>query len=189
LRTCIASIWVKEVGFLDRDASLHQEYKAKLAQWIAEYSGALLKTCYVYLHSLQQAEDAVQDTFIKAYQGMACTDAQALVSEKAWLMRIAINVCHDYHRSRWFRYIDKTVAVEALPQTLMSVLPEDRTLLADVIRLPEKFKQVLLLYYYQELTLQETADVLQISRSAVHKRLQKAQTLLKGRLTGRDFDA
>lgn len=173
---------------MDQDAALHQEHKAMLARWIAEYSSALLKTCYVYLHSLSQAEDAVQDTFLKAYQGMGMMDSQTIASEKAWLMRIAINVCHDYHRSRWFRYIDKTLAVEDLPQNLMSISPGDRDLLVDVFRLPEKAKQVLLLYYYQELTLQETADVLQISRSAAYKRLQKAQTLLKGKLTGRDLD-
>jgi RNA polymerase sigma-70 factor, ECF subfamily len=180
---------VKGIGTLDKNAALHLEHKAKLARWIAEYSDALLKTCYVYLHNLPQAEDAVQDTFLKAYQGMTRTDAQTLTSEMAWLMRIAINVCHDYHRSRWFRYIDKTLAVEDLPQNLMSISSDDRDMLADVFRLPEKAKQVLLLYYYQELILQETADVLQISRSAAHKRLQKAQTLLKGKLTERDLDA
>ena len=174
---------------MEQDAALHRAHKAKLARWIAEYSDVLLKTCYVYLHNLPQAEDALQDTFLKAYQSMARAEAQTIASEKAWLMRIAINVCHDYHRSRWFRYIDKTLAVEDLPQNLMSVSPEERSLLADVFHLPEKAKQVLLLYYYQELTLQETADVLHISRSAVHKRLQKAQALLKGKLTGRDFDA
>jgi RNA polymerase sigma-70 factor (ECF subfamily) len=180
---------VKGVGFLDQDVALHLEHKAKLARWIAEYSDVLLKTCYVYLHNLPQAEDAMQDTFLKAYQGMNRADSHTIASEKAWLMRIAINVCHDYHRSRWFRYIDKTIAVEDLPQNLMSVSQDDRSLLADVIRLPEKAKQVLLLYYYQELTLQEMADVLQISRSAAHKRLQKAQALLKRKLTRRDFDA
>ena len=172
-----------------QDAVSHGEHKAKLAQWIAEYSGSLLKTCYVYLHNLQQAEDAVQDTFLKAYNSMIRENRQTLSSDKAWLMRIAINVCHDYYRSRWYRYIDKSTAVEDLPQNLIAVSPEDRSLLAEVIRLPEKAKQVLLLYYYQEMTLQETADVLQISRSAVHKRLHNAQAILKGKLTGRDFDA
>ena len=180
---------MKGVGFLDQDAGLHRKHKATLARWIATYSDMLLKTCYVYLHNLPQAEDAVQDTFLKAYRGMTRTTAPAEASEKAWLMRTAINVCHDYHRSRWFRYVDKTIAVEDLPQTLTAVSPEDRSLLLEIIHLPEKAKQVLLLYYYQELTLQETADVLQISRSAVHKRLQKAQLLLKGKLTGRDLNA
>lgn len=174
---------------MEQNTEAHKAHKEKLAQWIAAYSGTLLKICYVYLHNRAQAEDAMQDTFLKAYQSMRRADAQAVASEKAWLMRIAMNVCHDYYRSRWVRYVDKTTAVEDLPENLTSVLPEDRSLLADVFRLPEKSRQVLLLYYYQELTLQETADVLKISRSAAHKRLRKAQAVLKGKLTGRDFDA
>lgn len=177
------------VGFLDPNTTVHQEHNAKLRQWIDAYSDSLLKTCYVYLHSLPQAEDALQDTFLKAYQAMKRTDIPSVISEKAWLMRIAMNVCHDYHRSRWYRYVDRSVAVEDLPQNLTAVSPDDRSLLRDVFRLPEKLKQVLLLYYYQGLTLQETADALGISTSAAHKRLQKAHGILKVRFTGRDIDA
>ena len=104
-------------------------------------------------------------------------------------MRIAINICHDYHRAKWLRNIDARKAIEDLPPRYIAVTPEDHNLLVDVSDLPEKYKQVLLLYYYPEMTLQETADILGISKSTVHKRLHEAQTLLKGRLTGRDIDA
>ena len=173
---------------MNQDTAAHTGNKQLLAQWIARYSDVILRTSYVYLHDPGQAEDAMQDTFLKAYQSIDKQNPDKILSEKAWLMRIAINVCHDYHRSRWFRYIDKTKSAEDIPRTQPETLPQDRALLDEIYRLPEAAKQVLLLYYYQEMTLQETADVLNISRSAVHKRLLKAQKLLKGKLTGRDID-
>lgn len=157
----------------------------RLEQWIAQYADAILRICFIYLQDIPQAEDAMQDTFIKAWQHMDSWDGK---NDKAWLMRIAINTCHDYHRSKWFRHIDMSRSLENLPPQMMAVLPEDHALLMDVYNLPEKLKQVILLYYYQEMTLQEVADCLGISRSAIHKRLQKAQQLLRGRLEGRDFD-
>jgi len=173
---------------LNQDTAAHTESKQLLAQWIARYSDVILRTSYVYLHDIGQAEDAMQETFLKAYQCINKQTQGEILSEKAWLLRIAINVCHDYHRSRWFRYIDKTKSAEDIPRKPSDTLPQDHDLLEEIYHLPENAKQVLLLYYYQEMTLQETADVLAISRSAVHKRLLKAQKPLKGKLTGRDID-
>ena len=161
--------------------------KMRLEQWIAEYSDAILRICFVYLRDRQQAEDAMQDTFLKAWKHMAQLGRQQGVSEKAWLMRIAINTCHDYHRSRWFRHIDMRRALEDIPPAVETQV-DDHALLMDVYELPEKYKQVILLYYYQEMTLDEAAQALEISRSAVHKRLTKARALLKGRLMGRNDD-
>lgn len=157
----------------------------KLEEWIDRYADAILRVCFIYLRDTAQAEDAMQDTFIKAWRHIGQWNGQG---EKAWLMRIAVNTCHDYHRSKWFRHTDMTRALDELPMQTTAVLPEDYELLMDVYNLPEKEKQAILLYYYQELTLQETADCLGISRSAVHKRLTKAQGLLRGRLEGRNLD-
>lgn len=101
-------------------------------------------------------------------------------------MRIAINVCRDYQRKRWFRHIDMRHALEDLPQGMMTVLPEDRELMLDILRLPDDLKKPLILYYYQDMNLQETADALGISKSTVHTRLKKAEQALKLSLTGGD---
>ena len=78
--------------------------------------------------------------------------------------------------------------LEKLPFRYQAVAPEDRTLFLDILRLGDKYRQVILLYYYQEMTLEETAKVLSISRSAAHSRLKKALGLLRLSLTGRDQD-
>ena len=56
----------------------------------------------------------------------------------------------------------------------------------DILRLPEKYRQVLTLYYYQDMTLEETASALGLSRSTAHHRLRRAEAALRDQLTGGD---
>ncbi len=155
--------------------------------WVRQHGPSILRTCFVYLADKSLAEDATQDTFLKAWKHMERQERQSIENEKAWLMRIAINVCHDYHRSRWFRYADTERALEELPSRYLLTDPEDRTLLLDIMRLPEKQKQVILLYYYQGMTLEEVGSVLGISAATAHYRLKKAEAALKTVLTGGSY--
>ena len=146
--------------------------------WLTAYGPAILRMCCVYLGDRTLAEDALQETFIRAWQALRRNN-MSVQHEKAWLMHIAVNVCRDLHRSRWFRHIDAAACLDDLPE-----LPDERTmadhdLLLDVYRLPEKYKQVILLCFYHHMTQQECADVLGVSVSAVNKRLAKAQAMLK----------
>ena len=111
-------------------------------------------------------------------------DRRGIVHEKAWLLRIAINICRDYRRTAWFRHIDRKTALEELPQRFVAVEPEDHSLTMLVMELPDRYKQVILLYYYQGLTMQETADALGSSQATVHRRLKKAEAILRDSLTG-----
>ena len=56
--------------------------------------------CYAMLRDAEQAKDAVQETFVKAYRAM--DDWRGACSEKTWLTRIAVNTCRDMRRSAWF---------------------------------------------------------------------------------------
>ena len=164
------------------------EQEQRLERWMRTYGNAVLRMCFVYLADASQAEDAMQDTFLRAWHSMQQFEGRNGCSEKTWLMRIAMNVCRDYRRSRWFRHIDLSRALDELPVHLTAVLPEDRLLMLDILRLPARYKHVLLLYYYQNMTLEEIAETLQMSRSTVHHRLKKAEVLLKTTLTGGDID-
>ncbi len=160
----------------------------RLEQWIAMYSDAVLRTCFVCLSDASLAEDAMQDTFLRAWRSMDTFEGRNGCSEKTWLLRIAVNVCRSYARTKWFRHVDMRKTLESLPDSSQAILPEDRSLFLDIMRLPEKYKRMILMYYYQELTLVECAQALSISRSTAHQRLKKAQALLWPSLTGRDQD-
>ena len=165
-----------EVSGMDREQ--------RLAEWIEEYSDSILRTCFLYLSDLGQAEDVMQDTWIKAWKHMSDYDQNGYTNEKAWLLRIAINTCKDYRRSAWFRHMDRKRALDELPPQLVAVEPEDHTLTLIIMDLPDRYKQVLLLYYFQGLTMLETARALGISQSTVQRRLKKAEELLKVSLEG-----
>ena len=156
----------------------------RLNQWIEKYSDAILRTCFLYLSDQAQAEDALQDTWLKAWKHMSEYENQGIQNEKAWLMRIAINTCKDYRRTAWFRHIDNRKALEELPDRLLRTEAEDRSLSLMIMDLPNRYKQVVLLYYFQGFTQAETAAVLGISPSSVLRRLRNAEALLKQSLTG-----
>ena len=169
---------------MDRAEVPSMNREQRLSRWIDLYSDAILKTCFLYLSDQQQAEDVLQDTWIKAWKHMEDIDRKEIANEKAWLLRIAINTCKDYHRTAWFHHVDSRKAIDDLPPRLVAAEPEDHTLTLIVMDLPERYKQIILLHYFQGLTLQETADVLGQSISTVHRRLKKAEALLREALEG-----
>ena len=160
----------------------------RLSQWIEAYSDAILRTCFLCLSDRGQAEDAAQDTWIKAWKRLDDCERLGIGNEKAWLLRIAINTCKDYRRTAWFRHVDRGQALDALPPRMTAAEPRDRTLTLTVMALPDRYKQAILLYYYQGLTMQETADALGLSQSTVQRRLKKAEELLRISLTGGEDD-
>lgn len=158
--------------------------EAKLREWIDRYAALILKTCFVCLSDRAQAEDAMQDTFIKAWRHMGDLERKHIENEKAWLLRIAMNTCRDYRRTAWFRHVDARVALDDLPPGMTQTAEEDNDLMLTVCSLPDRFRQAVLLYYYHGMTEQETADVLGVSPASVHRRLKKAEALLRTALEG-----
>lgn len=169
---------------MSQDRSLGLVRDQRLRQWMDDYGDMLLRSCYMWLKDRALAEDAVQDTFLKAWRAMDSFEDRGGQAEKAWLMRIAANTCRDYQRGGWFRLVDRQADLSDLPPALIAVEDEDRSLFLSVLDLPLKLRQVVLLYYYQGLTMREVADTLRIHPSSVHGRLKKAENLLKTQLEG-----
>jgi len=160
--------------------------ESKLEAWLTEYGDAVLRMCYLYLADQALAEDAFQDTFVKVWRSMSNFEGRDGSSPKTWIMRIAINTCKDYKRTAWLRHVDRSKAIEDLPLTFHDVAEESRALFQDVMRLPNKLKQVVLLYYFHDMTMAETAKALGLSHSTVQNRLQKAYVLLRYEPEGSD---
>ena len=132
------------------------------------------------------ARDAAQESFLKAYR--ALDSLRNGETERAWLMRIAINTCKDMRRSRWWRMIDRNVTPEDLPETGRSDELPDSTPLIAVMNLPEKYRQVVVLHYYQGRTLEEIARALDVPASTVRARLLRAKNKLRQKLERWYFD-
>ena len=153
-----------------------------LTRMVEQYQLRLLKMCRMYLPDGASAEDAVQETFMKAYKALPAFRGES--SEKTWLMRIALNTCRDMTRTAWFRHIDKRV----VPEDMTSLTAPEETDISDlsagIASLPRKFKDAVLLYYYQNMTVEEVAQALKTSPATVSRRLNTARTRLRALLEG-----
>lgn len=150
-----------------------------LERLVDEYGTTMLRTCCVYLADEDKARDAVQDAFLKIYRAWPGFDNPN--TEKAWIMRVTVNVCKDTLRNAWNR---KVTLIEeypdiAAPQTGESDCGE---LYEQIMALAPKYRQVILLYYYQELKIKEIAHVLGVTQSTVGVRLKRARKQLEQRL-------
>ena len=130
----------------------------------------------------------MQDTFVKAWKSMQRFENRNEESEKAWLMRIALNTCRDYRRGTWFRRVDLQAEMEKLPPALLAVTDEERDAFLDVMRLPQKQRQVILLRYEQNMTIREMAEALGVTASTVHHRLKQAENALRMGMEGGDYN-
>ena len=157
----------------------------RINRLIRDYERDLLRLCCVYLKDVTMAEDAVQETFIKAYRGLRGFRGES--GERTWLYRIAINVCKDMRRSGWFRFVSREVDLDTLQIPSGEEQPSSG-LAEEIMRLPRKYREVILLYYYEDMTLAEIAKATGVSAMTVKRRIDKARGLLKSLLEGGESD-
>lgn len=156
--------------------------KKRLCTLIDQYERELLHLCCVYLRDISMAEDAVQETFMKAYQHMDAFRGES--SEKTWLYRIAINTCRDMRRSKWLRIFDRSVDIDALQIPVQGASDVSIALMQEIMRLPVKQREVIFLFYYQDMTLAEIGRLLGAPVSTVGDRLHRARTMLRKAMKG-----
>ena len=147
---------------------------------VARWEKPILHLCYAYLGDTALAEDAVQETFFKAWKHYDRFRGEA--EEKTWLTRIAINTCKDLLKSSWLRNTDRSVTPEDLPEGSVPFEERDDTVTRAVMSLPARLREVTLLRWYQGLSLEEMVKVLRLPRSTINYRLKNAKTMLKGKL-------
>ena len=116
----------------------------RLKEWISRYSDDVLRTCFVLLSDQSLAEDAMQDTFTKAWKNMSQFEGRENASPKTWLMRIAVNTCKDTLRSSWMRHIDRRQEIEALPLSIASCPEEKLALTQAIMALPPRLREIVL---------------------------------------------
>lgn len=152
--------------------------ESDLSRLLSLYGNDLLRVCFLYLRDYHLAEDALQDTFEKAIKSYARFRGQC--EEKTWLTRIAINVCKNQLRAPWHRLRADDAAF--LARLSVEQSPEGGShepLALAIARLAPKYKEVVLLFYYEEMKLKEIAAALHIPEATVSTRLARARTLLK----------
>ncbi len=148
-----------------------------LERMVDEHGARLLRLCYLRLQDRALAEDALQDTFVKAWR--AYPKFRQDSSEITWLTAIALNCCRSLQRKAWQRFVDRKTPLEDLPEPAVPFEPYDDTVTRAVMKLPNRDQEVILMHYYQGLPVKDIAQALSAPLSTVTTRLIRARNKLK----------
>ena len=148
---------------------------------INEYQRNLFAAAFSICKNAEDANDVVQETFIQYYTSKKeFEDEQHL---KAWLIRVAVNNSKDITRSFWRRNQVHQPPEELPEKSLESCMyPAEMRLFDEVMRLPEKTRIVIHLYYYEDMSVREIAHILMSTEGAVKMRLSRGRNMLKASL-------
>ena len=153
---------------------INEELYKKL---VTQYGNSILRMCYMYLKDYQLAEDVTQETFLQVWNKYETFENKS--SEKTWITRIAINRCKNCMRASWF----KRISIEELPEIFENdsseMILNKGTISLKIMKLPQKYREVILLYYYQELSVKEISAVLNQKETTILQRLKRARECLK----------
>lgn len=152
----------------------------EIAQIYSRHIKTIYHVCFAYMKNSSDTEDAVQDTFLKMIRSGKVFENEE--HEKAWLIRTASNVCKDILKA-WWRKRENLADYDQLYGT--DGIEVDDTIKV-VLSLPDKYKTVVYLYYYEGYTSVEIAKILHKPQSTIRNYLHEARNVLREQL-GSDF--
>lgn len=156
----------------------------ELEEMMQQHTERLIRLAFYYVKDLQNAEDIVQDVFIKFYDNQQNYEERGEL--RAYLSRLVINKSKDYLRSWTYRKIQvqqKVFAKQAVKKRDMLVQQDEQTLVENaILALPLKQREVLIYFYFEEMPVIEIAELLSIPESTVKTRLRRGRELLKPKL-------
>lgn len=144
------------------------------------HKNTIYSIAYTYVHNVHDADDITQDVFMK-YLNSSDT-FQTLDNEKYWLIRVTINTAKSFLKKAWKNKVsldDELINRVGSPDKKES----NNEMFEIVYSLPQKYKEVIVLYYYEDLKINEIAKTLKISESNVKKRLERGRNLIKEKET------
>lgn len=151
---------------------IQERHHNDITQKYERYGNLLYRICFIMLCNKTDAEDAVQDTFVKYMRYHAAFTSND--HEKAWFIRVATNVCRDRQR---FRLRQKVVPLHDVEH--YAGVAQDAKVLEEILSLPAKCKTPLYLHYFEGYSIQEIAQMLKSNESTVKSWLYRGRQKLK----------
>jgi RNA polymerase sigma-70 factor, ECF subfamily len=165
-----------------------QELVYDIETLMREYGNQVLRMSYMYVKDYHLAEDIFQDVFIKVNQRLNTFLGESSI--KTWLIRITINTCKDYLKSAYSRRVVpmREFKQEAITShdgfEVIEKQEQNHRIRQAVMKLPVKYKDIIICIYFQEMTMQEAAQVIDIPQGTVKSRLSRAKNKMKVILEG-----
>ena len=172
-------------------AAMPADREAALERLMQEYGTKVLHLAYYYLKDRHLAEDVAQEVFIKAYRNWNSFRGES--SAYTWLYKITVNLCRDKARSAWWRrllpseepresagaVVDPMRAHEESPEDAALKSDQRDALMAYVMKLPDAYREVVALFYYQDLSTVEIAEITGQNENTIKTRLFRARNMLR----------
>ena len=148
---------------------------------IEAYGNLVRRICLIHLKNQADTEDIFQTVFLKYL--LSSAEFRDPEHEKAWFIRVSVNACRDLLKSAFRR---RTVSLEVLAEQPAELTEDNREVLEAVLDLPEKYRDVIYLYYYEEYTAPEIGALLRKKPNTVYTLLSRAKKILKEKLGGEE---
>ncbi len=152
---------------------------------IDKYSDMVYRVAFSRTQNVQDAQDITQDVFLKYLK--YTQDGNTFREEehrKAWLLKVAVNTGNTFVKTAWFRHR------ASLPEgyDVAESMEEKSEVYYAVMELPEKYRVIIHLFYYEELSIKEIGAILKLSETAIKSRLHRAREILKEKLKEADYE-
>lgn len=151
--------------------------RQSVQELVEKYQNNLFAIAFHICKNKEDAEDVVQDTFIQYHTIKKNFESEQHI--RAWLIRVTINKAKNMNHTFWRK---NKMSIEDYMETLVFETSESETLFETVMKLPEKYRIVIHLFYYEDYSVREIANILRISESNVKVRLSRGRSILKEQL-------
>ncbi|MDQ1143918.1 RNA polymerase sigma factor (sigma-70 family) [Bacillus sp. SORGH_AS 510] len=156
-----------------------------------EYGTMVKRLAFSYVKDTSLAEDIAQEVFIAAYKNLDAFKGES--SYKTWIYRIAINRSKDMVKSKAFQMVSLSTIINPFKKSSTSTEVEvirrenSNKVLECILSLPIKYREIIYLFYYEELKIHEIHQITQINTETIKSRLRRGKQLLKNKLSAEDL--
>lgn len=156
----------------------------RATELVDQYADTILRIGYTWLGDMDDAKDICQEVLISLLEETRIFPDSG--QERAWVVRVTINRCKNWKKSAWLRH--RAPLEEGLYLSVEDPEPEGDSLLHHLKQLPDKYRQVLYLRYYEQYEVKEIAALLGRSPALVSTHLARAKARLRAQLGGRYYE-
>ena len=150
---------------------------------IERYSNTVRRLCMIHLKNYADTEDIFQTVFLKYVLSSVLFESEE--HEKAWFIRVTINACKDLLKS-FFR--SRTAPLDEIMEQPAKLPPDYREVLEAVLSLPQKYRDVVYLHYYEDYTAPQISRILGKNINTIYTLLSRSKQLLREKLGGDGYE-
>lgn len=145
------------------------------------HSDMVRRICFLYLKNYSDVDDVFQEVFLSLLKNR--DKLENAEHEKAWIIKVTINKCKDLLKSYWYRNVGSLDDIDLPFET-----KEQHELMQVVLSIPPKYKEVIYLYYYQDYSVPEIANMLKKNENTIYSQLNRARNLIKEKIGGTEYE-